>query len=49
MTKASIPDATLDYYDVSEEKRALYGRSRPREGCLTEDVPTGLGLPIKVA
>jgi len=48
-TKASIPDSVLDYYDLMEHKRALYGRSRPRDGHFKERNPANLGPPIKAA
>ena len=49
ITKVSIPESVLDYYDVTEEERALYGRSRPLDECLTAGNPTSPGLPIKAA
>ena len=37
ITKAPIPDATLEYYGVSGSDRALYARSRPQEGPVSEE------------
>jgi len=39
LTKAPIPESVLDYYQVTDVKRACYGCSRPQDGLVGSSLP----------